>query len=234
MKMVSHEDNFSVTTAVTSLSILNLISTPALQILLAIPMGAQAVGSFTRIQSYLQLPESPSSARTLTDSPCEADSGGTGANTRGHARSLCIPLLQMPREPNLNWDTKPSHPNLGFTPRSLIAITGPIGCGKSTVLRNLLFMNQAQEPSEFLSKDIAYCPQTPWIYKGTIRDNITGQSLLNLPWYQSVIRSCELDVDIAQIPEGDRATVGSSGSKLSGGQRQRIVSYDFQEPWAYI
>lgn len=71
---------------------------------------------------------------------------------------------------------------------------------------------------------MAYCSQTPWIYEGTIRDNIVGCSELDNPWYQSVLRCCDLDEDIGRMPDGDAAAVGSGGSKLSGGQRQRIVS----------
>lgn len=83
---------------------------------------------------------------------------------------------------------------------------------------------KAQNSSSFPDDDMAYCSQTPWIYDGTIRDNIVGHSELDNPWYQSVLRCCDLNEDIGLMPEGDAAEVGSGGSRLSGGQRQRIVS----------
>ncbi|RYP45042.1 hypothetical protein DL768_008557 [Monosporascus sp. mg162] len=130
---------------------------------------------------------------------------------------------QQPRGHDVAANGPFAAPALSFTPNSLIAITGPVGCGKSTVLRGLLSSDEAQESCPFPSKDIAYCSQTPWIYEGTIRDNIIGQSELDHPWYQSVIRGCELDADMGRTPEGDAAEVGSRGSRLSGGQRQRIA-----------
>jgi ABC-type bacteriocin/lantibiotic exporter with double-glycine peptidase domain len=124
-------------------------------------------------------------------------------------------------------EDKPSiaTPAIQFIPQGIIAITGPSGCGKSTLLRELLAFEASQFSSLFPSSDIAYCSQTPWVFEGTIRDNITGQSGLDSTWYQSVIRSCELNVDLDSMPKGDATDVGSEGSKLSGGQKQRIVSY---------
>ncbi|KAH7141839.1 putative multidrug resistance-associated protein, partial [Dactylonectria macrodidyma] len=223
MRMVSNQPKLSVKTAVTSLSILNLISTPAMQLLLAIPMGAQAIGSFTRIQSFLQLSEIPSLTTTAISSSDDADANVTRERI---VERYPRPLAQYSPQPlghDVTGEKSLSFSALRFTPKSLIAITGPVGCGKSTILRGLLTSDEAQESCPFSSKDIAYCSQTPWIYEGTIRDNIVGQAELNNPWYQSVIRSCELDVDIGRTPGGDAAAVGSRGSRLSGGQRQRIA-----------
>lgn len=212
------------TTAVTSLSILNLISFAAMELLLAIPMGAQAIGSFSRIQSFLQLSDIPVSTTTPTNSSNDTDVSVALEKSmhRGPA-----PPLQHPHQSHqheVTGDRSVTIPGLCFTPKSLIAITGPIGCGKSTVLRGLLSSNETQESCPFSSKGIAYCSQTPWIHEGTIRENIVGQSEFDNSWYQTVIRSCELDVDIGAMPGGHDTAVGSRGSKLSGGQKQRIVS----------
>ncbi|KAH6648013.1 putative multidrug resistance-associated protein [Truncatella angustata] len=226
MRMVSHQTKFPVATAVTCLSILNLISTPAMQLLLAIPMGAQSVGSFARIQAFLQLSETPVLTTTTTSS--SNDTNVIMTREKSAERDETHATQHHPEQP-CGQDSKGSgpvpilSPNLYFTPNSFTAITGPIGCGKSTVLKGLLSSNEGQESCALPSRDIAYCSQTPWIYEGTIRDNIIGQSEMDDPWYQSVIQGCELDVDIGQAPEGDAASVGSRGSKLSGGQRQRIA-----------
>ncbi|KAH8196849.1 hypothetical protein TruAng_008990 [Truncatella angustata] len=226
MRMVSHQTKFPVATAVTCLSILNLISTPAMQLLLAIPMGAQSVGSFARIQAFLQLSETPVLTTTTTSS--SNDTNVIMTREKSAERDETYATQHHPEQP-CGQDAKGSgpvpilSPNLYFTPNSFTAITGPIGCGKSTVLKGLLSSDEGQESCALPSRDIAYCSQTPWIYEGTIRDNIIGQSEMDDPWYQSVIQGCELDVDIGQAPEGDAAAVGSRGSKLSGGQRQRIA-----------
>ncbi|KAK7978166.1 hypothetical protein PG988_005656 [Apiospora saccharicola] len=206
MRMIQGETSLTVETTVSSLAILNLISAPAKQLLLAIPLGLQAVGGFARIQAYLQLDETPivandnSTKETLT----QETKDGVVLST----------LSVLPRLP----------PQLGrqdaqtafFAPNALTAITGPIGCGKSTLLRSLLL-------NAIPSEAIAYCQQTPWVHDGSVRDNIIGKSELDIPWYQAVIHSCELDVDIKGMPEGDATPVGSRGSRLSGGQRQRIA-----------
>ncbi|KAK9783102.1 putative Multidrug resistance-associated protein [Seiridium cardinale] len=223
MKMVSNQSNFSVATAVTCLSILNLITSSSMQLLLAIPMGAQAVGSFARIQSFLQHSKIPALRATTTSSSDDTSTSVT--REKSVERDPRTPVQHAP-EPQTHDVTEKEPvavPTLSFTPNSLIAITGSIGCGKSTLLKRLLTVDEEQESCLFSSKDIAYCSQTPWIHEGTIRDNIIGQSDLDSPWYQSVIRACELDADIGRMPEGDAAAVGSGGSKLSGGQRQRIA-----------
>jgi ATP-binding cassette subfamily C (CFTR/MRP) protein 1 len=230
MRMVSHESSFSVTTAVTSLSILNLITTPARQLLLAIPLGLQAIGSFDRIQSFLQLVETPistatSSSNDIEESLAREKSAGPdpilSAQHSLHEPMICV--KSVARGDDVTRHGPVAAQAICFTPNSLTAITGPIGCGKSTVLKGLL-SEEAQEVCPFPSKDIAYCGQTPWIHDGTVRDNIIGQSELDNLWYKDVICSCELDVDISRMPEGDATVVGSRGLRLSGGQRQRIVS----------
>ncbi|OIW26905.1 putative multidrug resistance-associated protein [Coniochaeta ligniaria NRRL 30616] len=226
MRMVSNQANFSVTKAVTCLSILNLISTPAMQLLLAIPMGAQAIGSFARIQSFLQRSGSPALTTTMsTSSSNDTDDGVTREKSAERDPTLPVQNPQQAQGYDLTKARPVAMPTVCFAPKFLTAITGPIGCGKSTVLRGLLSLDasEGQEMPSSSSNDIAYCSQTPWIYEGTIRENIIGQSKLDHAWYQSVIRACELDADIAAMPEGDAAAVGSRGSRLSGGQRQRIA-----------
>ncbi|KAK6073944.1 ABC transporter [Seiridium cupressi] len=223
MRMVSNQSNFSVATAVTCLSILNLITSSSMQLLLAIPMGAQAVGSFARIQSFLQLSEAPVLTSTATSSSDDTSTSVTREKSIERDPKAPVQHAREPQTCDVTEKESVAVPTLAFTPNSLIAITGSIGCGKSTLLKRLLTVDGEQESCMFSSKDIAYCSQTPWIYEGTIRDNIIGQSDLDSPWYQSVIRACELDADIGRMPEGDAAAVGSGGSKLSGGQRQRIA-----------
>ncbi|KAK3680588.1 putative multidrug resistance-associated protein [Podospora appendiculata] len=233
MRLVSHETPFPATTALTALSIISLISTPARQLLLAIPLGLQAIGSFSRIQAFLVLDETPV-VPTAASSSTVVASGATGSASG--TSSLHAP----PREKD-GERTQGVHGNapaagrglalrfgpaegVCFRPGSITAITGPIGCGKSTVLKGLLLAAEdaQEEEAKYLSRDIAYCAQTPWIFDGTVRDNIVGQSVLDPQWYQDVVRACELETDISRMPEGDATLVGSKGSRLSGGQRQRI------------
>ena len=186
-------------------------------------MGAQAIGGFTRIQNFLQLsvtPDSAISARGLSENTDACDSQEKTAG------QIPVPLVeqQNPHEDHQMDHEPKSDPLLYFTPNYITAITGPVGCGKSTALRALLSAEEGQQSFSSPSDNIAYCSQTPWIYEGTIRDNIIGQSSWDDTSYKSVIRVCELDGDLDRMPEGDATAVGSGGLKLSGGERQRIVS----------
>lgn len=65
-------------------------------------------------------------------------------------------------------------------------------------------------------------PQQPWIYSGTIRENI----LLGLPFdatrYHEVVTACCLQADLNALTHGDMTRVGDRGVALSGGQRARV------------
>lgn len=189
-----------------------------MQLLLAIPMGAQAVGSFARIQSFLQLSEVHELESLLMN-------GTSGAKTSASKdcivinNSLLSDISEGAEDPPQN-SAQPLH----FAPNSIIAITGPVGCGKSTILKSLLSGGNGSDPPSSPSETIAYCSQTPWIFEGSIRDNIVGPLKFYQSWYKRVVRACELEADIDRMPDGDATEVGSGGSKLSGGQRQRIVS----------
>ncbi|KAM3436532.1 hypothetical protein MY4824_004307 [Beauveria thailandica] len=86
-------------------------------------------------------------------------------------------------------------------------VIGPVGCGKSTLLRLLL----------------GEVPETSWIFRGTIRDNIVGLSTWDEPRYKSVVQACCLSADFDILPNGDRTEVGTRGSHLSGGQQMRVT-----------
>lgn len=222
--MVAGQPNFSEATAVASFSILNLISAPAMQLLLAIPMGAQAIGCYGRIQSFLQTPEDLVPSIATTNSSDVTSQSDSQEKVIEPESSTALERIKQPCEKIEVLSDLRGRPPVRFVPSRIIAITGPSGCGKSTLLRRLLTFEQSQASGIFPSGDIAYCSQTPWIFEGTIRDNILGQSEVDSSWYQSVLRSCELRVDLDSMPNSDATQVGSGGSKLSGGQKQRIVS----------
>jgi ATP-binding cassette subfamily C (CFTR/MRP) protein 1 len=208
-RMISGESSLSVTKAVASLSILNLTTTPARRLLFVIPLGLQSVGSFSRIQKFLEHEnESIETAGTNFDNP-EQDSSAKSMNSEHKT------MQSMPR--------RATETDISFAPSKFTAITGPIGCGKSTLLRALLVKPLSTQD---ISNDIAYCGQTPWIHDGTIRDNIVGASEIDALWYKEVVHICELEFDLSRMLEGDSTVVGSGGQRLSGGQRQRIVSFE--------
>lgn len=64
-------------------------------------------------------------------------------------------------------------------------------------------------------------PQTPWLQRGTIRDNIVWGSVFDETWYKNVLYACALNEDLIALG-GDLVGVGENGHTLSGGQRARV------------
>lgn len=129
--------------------------------------------------------------------------------------------------------------NVSFTiPRgSFTVITGKIGAGKTTLVRTLLGLLAAEsgevrwngeavtEPMAFFTPPrIAYTPQVPKIFSGSVRSNILmglDEAAADL---ERAIDGAILEPDLAQFPEGLETEVGSRGLKLSGGQVQRTAA----------
>jgi ABC-type bacteriocin/lantibiotic exporter with double-glycine peptidase domain len=106
----------------------------------------------------------------------------------------------------------------------LTVILGPVGCGKSTILKAILGEATIFNGSVWVStKELAYCDQSPWVSNGSVRENIVSGTHFDAAWYNTVIHACALQVDLLQLSDGDATNVGSKGISLSGGQKQRLV-----------
>uniref|UniRef100_A0A0D9WDM8 ABC transporter C family member 13 n=1 Tax=Leersia perrieri TaxID=77586 RepID=A0A0D9WDM8_9ORYZ len=103
-----------------------------------------------------------------------------------------------------------------------IAVCGPVGAGKSSLLCAMLGEIPRMSGSVALSGSIAYVSQTPWIQSGTVRDNILFGKPMNNGEYDKAIRCCALDKDMENFPHGDLTEIGQRGLNMSGGQKQRI------------
>ncbi|XP_022781787.1 multidrug resistance-associated protein 4-like isoform X2 [Stylophora pistillata] len=107
-------------------------------------------------------------------------------------------------------------------PESLTVFTGPVGSGKSTLL--LAIAGEISDISGDITfqGSLAHVSQTPWVFSGTIRQNI----LFGLPYdetkYSKIIEACSLTEDFHTFPNSDHTVVGERGAVLSGGQRARV------------
>ncbi|PCH42273.1 hypothetical protein WOLCODRAFT_137808 [Wolfiporia cocos MD-104 SS10] len=104
----------------------------------------------------------------------------------------------------------------------LVAIVGPVGSGKTSLLEGLIGEMRRTAGSVKFNGTIAYCPQSAWIQNATVRENICfGRPFEEERYWKAVHDAC-LDTDLKLLPHGDMTEVGERGISLSGGQKQRI------------
>lgn len=111
---------------------------------------------------------------------------------------------------------------------ALVGIVGATGSGKTSLLHAVLGeMPQALdcEQGRVLvrrGRPLAFAPQQPWIFNGTVRQNILFGEAYEEERYAECLRSCDLEKDLAMLKSGDQTRVGERGIVLSGGQRARV------------
>ncbi|KAF2323531.1 hypothetical protein GH714_035937 [Hevea brasiliensis] len=103
-----------------------------------------------------------------------------------------------------------------------IAICGPVGAGKSSLLYAILGEMPKISGTVNVFGSIAYVSQTSWIQSGTVRDNILYGKPMDEARYEKAIKACALDKDINSFNHGDLIEIGQRGLNMSGGQKQRI------------
>lgn len=106
----------------------------------------------------------------------------------------------------------------------LLAVIGSVGSGKSSLISALTGDMTKVYGDVAWGASYATCPQQPWIYNATVRENITfGSSFpFNVSWYNTVLQASSLTRDLDLLQHGDRTVLGERGIVLSGGQKQRI------------
>ncbi|KAM7356664.1 uncharacterized protein ACRADG_002316 [Cochliomyia hominivorax] len=130
------------------------------------------------------------------------------------------------------WKTKSSEGNMKvtglnnfsttFKEETLAAVVGPVGAGKSTLLNAILGEVKLESGEIELNGKISYCSQEPWIFEGTIKDNIIFVEDYDERRYKQVLRVCALERDVQLLPKRDLTLVGERGVSLSGGQKARV------------
>lgn len=120
---------------------------------------------------------------------------------------------------------------------ALVAVTGPVGAGKSALARALLGLYPLEAGQVLLdghpldempvaerAARIGYLPQDAYLFSGTIRDNIVLSAAPNHDQLLTAAVSCAaLDADLRSLPAGLETEIGERGVRVSGGQRQRVA-----------
>ncbi|MBO6960584.1 MAG: ABC transporter ATP-binding protein [Prochlorococcus marinus CUG1438] len=129
--------------------------------------------------------------------------------------------------------------NLNFKiyPGELIAIVGPVGCGKTTLAKSLGRIIEIPDDQLFLDeidlkkiklrdlrKNIAIVPQEAFLFTSTISENLRfGNPEASSGLVKKSAKKAGLIDDINNFPQKFKTIVGERGITLSGGQRQRTA-----------
>lgn len=127
--------------------------------------------------------------------------------------------------------------NLRVPAGTTLAIVGPTGSGKSTLVSLIARLYDAapgmvrvdgrpiQEwPLDVLRRSIGYVPQDTFLFSETVKENIAlGVDAAELEEIERAARIASLTSDIEDFPKQFETMVGERGITLSGGQKQRTA-----------
>ncbi|KAM0274379.1 hypothetical protein ACHAQH_007916 [Verticillium albo-atrum] len=225
------------TTMFTSISFLILLTSPLSQLFQAVPMLFSGLASLGRIQAFIEADaredvRQHEALRVFGEKPFvdEPSSSGPEYNEKKPldvVKADFVPSITI-QDGSFGWAEDKMilhHVNVRFPVSQLTLVVGPTAAGKSTLCNALLGevpFTRGKIIMPFARAATGYCEQAPFLWNGTIKENIIGYSNFNQPRYEEVVEACMLLSDFTTLPQGDETNIGSNGIALSGGQKQRV------------
>lgn len=128
--------------------------------------------------------------------------------------------------------------NLSFNIKKgqTVAIVGPTGAGKSTIVQLLPRLYEVQKGTiridgkelnmysqRSLREKIAFVPQRPFLFLDTVAQNIAFGRPFTLDQIQRAAQRAHAEEFILDLPQGYHTELSEGGKNLSGGQQQRLA-----------
>lgn len=202
--LINAENNLDASKAFVSLTLFNIIRFPLVMLPQIITSLIQANVSMTRIRQFL-----------LRD---EIDESQVG---REHDATTAVLFENV----DLGWSSEQKFLqsiNIRVKRGELVAIIGPVGSGKSSLLSGLLGEMYKFGGKINVSGSMSFVAQQAWIQNATLKENILFGRPYDEQLYNRVVDACALRSDFAILPGGDKTEIGEKGINLSGGQKQRV------------
>lgn len=194
-------------------------ATPLEQIAYGFGQMERIKASSRRVFEILDMEEEP------------VDKGALDAPCRGKVEFRNVSFSYDPKQPLLE------NLNLTVHPGQKVAIVGPTGAGKTTIV-NLLMrfydVNQGQilldgKPVSDMSREeirnqFGMVLQDTWLFRGTIAQNVAyGKPDATREEMEEACRKTYCDRFIRTMPQGYETMVGEDTANLSGGQKQLLT-----------
>lgn len=126
--------------------------------------------------------------------------------------------------------------NLTIKKGETIAIVGPTGAGKSTIVQLLPRLYDVQQGEiridgiplttlrpKSIREQIAFVPQKPFLFLDTVSENVSFGRDFSHEEIQRACRQAHAEEFICKLPEGYQTMIAEAGKNLSGGQQQRLA-----------
>lgn len=176
----------------------------------ALSFTAEVIVSLKRIQSYLLLEEiQKGSIENEKNIELKEDTSIVAENIKSR------------------WDPKSYEYTLDdvtvkVQSNTVSLIMGSVGSSKSSFLQTILDELPLETGKLEVNGTVSYASQEPWLFSGSVRQNILFGLPMNKARYNKILKICALERDIEIWPNGDKTVVGERGQSLSGGQKARI------------
>ena len=233
-------------TIFTAISLFNQLRYPLFFYPMLIDSLANGKNALRRISSYLNSEElTPYVQQKQQQLPQESNHAIDGGSIEMKNGNFLWSTSQAPKDGEVTSPESPAlcNVNLKVNPGEVVAVVGPVGSGKSALIKGLLgelapvprmvvdnqgiasssssssTTSMVQEwidkPSVLLNGNVAYCSQEAWLPKGTLRDAVIFGRDYDEGRYLAAIRDAGLDNDIVSNVELLSDAANGSGGLLS-------------------